>query len=83
MHEGDTEVWEIVNLTMDAHPIHTHLTQFQLLNRQDLNTDACKAAYAKAFPTGNTSRNTDRRSTSSLPLRRAIPAAGTPISLRS
>ncbi len=50
--EGDTEVWEIVNMTMDAHPIHLHLVQFQLMNRQDLNLDAYKAAYAKAFPTG-------------------------------
>lgn len=31
---GSTEMWEIVNLTMDAHPIHLHLVQFQLKNRQ-------------------------------------------------
>ena len=31
---GSTEIWEIVNLTPDAHPIHIHLIQFQLLNRQ-------------------------------------------------
>lgn len=31
---GSTEVWEIVNLTPDAHPIHIHLIQFQLINRQ-------------------------------------------------
>ena len=34
------EVWEIANLTGDAHPIHIHLTQFRLLNRQDISTDA-------------------------------------------
>lgn len=34
---GSTELWEIINLTMDAHPMHTHLTQFQVLNRQDYN----------------------------------------------
>ena len=34
--EGETEVWEIINLTADAHPIHLHLVQFQLLNRQAL-----------------------------------------------
>ena len=28
--EGETELWEIVNLTADAHPIHLHLVQFQL-----------------------------------------------------
>lgn len=31
---GATEDWEIVNLTADTHPIHLHLVQFQLLNRQ-------------------------------------------------
>jgi spore coat protein A len=50
--EGTTEVWEIVNLTADAHPIHTHLTQFQLLNRQAYNTNRYPAAYAAAFPGG-------------------------------
>jgi len=51
-HEGDTEVWEIVNLTADAHPIHTHLTQFQLLNRQNFNTNKYNKAYGAAFPGG-------------------------------
>jgi spore coat protein A, manganese oxidase len=31
---GSTEIWEFVNLTADAHPIHIHLIQFQVLNRQ-------------------------------------------------
>ena len=31
---GSTELWEVINLTVDAHPMHTHLTQFQLLNRE-------------------------------------------------
>ena len=34
---GATEEWVIVNPTMDAHPIHLHLVQFQLVNRQTLN----------------------------------------------
>jgi FtsP/CotA-like multicopper oxidase with cupredoxin domain len=51
-NEGDTEVWEIVNLTADAHPIHTHLTQFQLINRQDFNVSQYNAAYAAVFPGG-------------------------------
>jgi FtsP/CotA-like multicopper oxidase with cupredoxin domain len=50
--EGTTELWEIVNLTADAHPIHTHLTQFQLLNRQAYNLNKYRAAYAAAFPGG-------------------------------
>jgi len=49
-NEGDTEVWEIVNLTADAHPIHTHLTQVQLVNRQGLNVNKYNGAYAAAFP---------------------------------
>ncbi|MDP4145527.1 MAG: multicopper oxidase [Bacillota bacterium] len=32
---GSTEEWVIANLTMDTHPIHLHLVQFQLFNRQD------------------------------------------------
>ena len=31
---GATEVWEIYNFTADAHPIHVHLVQFQVVNRQ-------------------------------------------------
>jgi FtsP/CotA-like multicopper oxidase with cupredoxin domain len=50
--EGDTEVWEIVNLTADAHPIHLHLVQFQLINRQDFNTNKYGKTYAAAFPGG-------------------------------
>ncbi|MGM9470452.1 multicopper oxidase family protein [Pseudarthrobacter sp. YS3] len=33
--QGDTlEQWELINTTEDAHPIHLHFTQFQVLNRQ-------------------------------------------------
>jgi spore coat protein A len=34
---GSTEMWEIINLTADAHPMHTHLIQFQILNREYFN----------------------------------------------
>ncbi len=30
---GDTEIWEIINITADAHPMHTHLVSFQILDR--------------------------------------------------
>jgi FtsP/CotA-like multicopper oxidase with cupredoxin domain len=49
--EGDTEVWEIVNLTADAHPIHLHLVQFQLMNRQGFNKANYPKTYAAAFGT--------------------------------
>ncbi|AIG26579.1 multicopper oxidase domain-containing protein [Brevibacillus laterosporus] len=35
---GTTEDWQIVNLTNDTHPIHIHLVQFLLVNRQKLRT---------------------------------------------
>ena len=31
---GDTEIWEFYNTTADAHPIHMHLVDFRILNRQ-------------------------------------------------
>jgi spore coat protein A, manganese oxidase len=31
---GATEVWELHNFTEDAHPIHIHLVQFEVLGRQ-------------------------------------------------
>jgi FtsP/CotA-like multicopper oxidase with cupredoxin domain len=36
---GATETWEIYNFTVDAHPIHIHLVQFQVVDRQALVTD--------------------------------------------
>ncbi len=48
--EGDTEVWEIINLTADAHPVHLHLVQFQLMNRQAFDLNKYGAVYAAAFP---------------------------------
>jgi spore coat protein A, manganese oxidase len=50
--EGQTEVWEVVNTAADAHPIHLHGVQFQILNRQAFKTTAFFAAYAAAFPFG-------------------------------
>ncbi len=50
---GSTEVWEIINLSGDAHPIHVHLGQFQLMNRQAIDKPGYIAAYRAAFPSGN------------------------------
>ena len=51
---GAVEVWEIMNLANDLHPIHLHLIQFQLLNRQSFDVKAYKAALTaqsqKPFP---------------------------------
>src|SRR6185312_14774453 len=35
-----TEIWELVNLTEDSHPIHLHLVRFQLLDRRRIDTNA-------------------------------------------
>ncbi|MFZ0593758.1 MAG: multicopper oxidase domain-containing protein, partial [Bryobacteraceae bacterium] len=31
---GSTEIWSFANTTGDVHPLHIHLVQFQVLNRQ-------------------------------------------------
>lgn len=49
---GATEIWEIVNITADTHPIHLHLVQFQLIDRQRFQTNKYVAAYNAAFPGG-------------------------------
>jgi FtsP/CotA-like multicopper oxidase with cupredoxin domain len=50
--QGSTELWEIINLTVDAHPMHTHLTQFEIVNRESFNTTTYPAAWAAAFGSG-------------------------------
>ena len=47
--EGTTEVWEILNLTMDSHPIHLHGLQFQLIDRQPFDMKAYMMTYNMAF----------------------------------
>ncbi len=37
-----TEIWNLINLTDDAHPIHLHLVRFQILDRRKFD----KFAYA-------------------------------------
>lgn len=49
---GATEIWEIINLTADAHPMHLHLVQFQLVNRQAFNASKYMKAYDAAFTGG-------------------------------
>ncbi len=43
---GTTEDWYIVNPTMDSHPIHLHLVQFQLVERQTLASSEYLAEWA-------------------------------------
>jgi FtsP/CotA-like multicopper oxidase with cupredoxin domain len=36
---GDTEIWEIYNATGDAHPVHLHLVNFEILDRREFTAD--------------------------------------------
>ncbi len=44
---GTTEVWQIINNTGDMHPIHQHLVQFRVLDRQKFDT----ASFVPGDPT--------------------------------
>jgi FtsP/CotA-like multicopper oxidase with cupredoxin domain len=50
--EGSTEVWEVANLTVDAHPIHLHLIQFEVISRQPFDVDQYLTDWMAAFPGG-------------------------------
>jgi spore coat protein A len=41
---GSVETWRFINMTEDAHPMHLHLVQFRIVQRQFFNYDL--------FPTG-------------------------------
>jgi spore coat protein A len=34
---GTTEIWSLINLTTDTHPIHLHMVRFQILDRQSFS----------------------------------------------
>ena len=53
---GSTEVWEIVNLTGDTHPIHFHLVNVQVLSRQAFDVDALRGRRARAYRAGRSPR---------------------------
>jgi FtsP/CotA-like multicopper oxidase with cupredoxin domain len=44
------EQWELINTTVDAHPIHLHFTQFQVLDRQRFDAGAYLAATGYVDP---------------------------------
>jgi spore coat protein A len=44
--EGATETWEIHNFTADAHPIHIHQVQFQVVDREDAISGVVRAPEA-------------------------------------
>lgn len=36
---GTTEIWEVYNATGDAHPVHLHLVNFEILDRREFTAD--------------------------------------------
>lgn len=48
--EGSTELWEVANLSPDAHPLHLHLIQFQIENFQPLFSEGSLCPFG-AGPT--------------------------------
>ncbi len=46
---GTTEVWRFINRTGDTHPMHIHLIDFQILDRQPYDEDAYDATGELVF----------------------------------
>jgi spore coat protein A, manganese oxidase len=46
---GTTEVWKIVNLTGDTHPIHFHLVNVQILARQPVKVNQYNGVYPLTY----------------------------------
>ncbi len=48
--KGGVEVWKLINTTGDAHPIHLHLVQHQVVSRQRFDLAKYSAATGFAVP---------------------------------
>ncbi len=49
---GTTETWQWINLTVDAHPMHMHLEQFQVVDRQQIDVDGYTTAWTAYLASG-------------------------------
>jgi spore coat protein A, manganese oxidase len=47
--KGSTEIWEFVNTTLDAHPIHLHAVHFQLLDRRSFDVARERRTHEVVF----------------------------------
>ena len=47
---NSTEVWQIVNTTVDVHPIHLHQTMFKILSRQPFSVSQYQAKRVHGVP---------------------------------
>jgi FtsP/CotA-like multicopper oxidase with cupredoxin domain len=51
--KGTYEVWNIINATVDAHPIHPHLVKAQIVRRQDFDVGGWRLAMCQGDPADN------------------------------
>ena len=51
---NSVEIWNLMNVTDDAHPIHLHLVRFQILDRRSFNTFAYQYQNAVKYTGGVT-----------------------------
>jgi FtsP/CotA-like multicopper oxidase with cupredoxin domain len=51
MQQGTTEIWSIVNATVDAHPVHLHLATFRVIDRRPFDVDGYLAQPQPALGT--------------------------------
>lgn len=71
---GETRVWQFINTTADAHPMHTHLVPFKILNRQPFDV----AGFTAAWNTWLTSGRTGARPTIDTFLTKGLPSLPAP-----
>lgn len=46
---GSAEIWHLINLTVDTHPIHIHLVDFQILDRRPFDAEKFKKERAITY----------------------------------
>lgn len=46
---GTVEIWRLINITVDTHPIHLHLVRFLVLDRQPFDVDRLRSAGELVF----------------------------------
>jgi FtsP/CotA-like multicopper oxidase with cupredoxin domain len=49
---GDTELWEVFNVTGDSHPVHLHLVHFKVEERREIKWDSGTVSVGDIIPDG-------------------------------
>jgi spore coat protein A, manganese oxidase len=64
---NDVETWQYINLTVDAHPMHSHLVKFKVVKRNTFNVAAFTTAW-NAYILGGRNTAKPTLATAGLPL---------------